>query len=568
MIAALHLVAGPRPRPSAPALLYSVSHACSVPTGIGDERGKGAAVATRKDQLDAFNFARRRMVANLVAPTATGSDEGAPRPVKTFATSIILSAIAVAAVAVLGVFKPAAPSGWQNGLAVDESTGAAYIYSKSNNQLHSVYNITSARLILGGNFAKYDVPDSTINDSGITIGAPVGILGAPEDVPSASDMTLTQWSLCQNEANPENQTQPGGATYLEIGYGPSTQTPVWTSASEQGIIVHDSQGNVFLVTGDYRYEVGNYNQESPAVINNLLTGLASDQYWAEGDYGYWVSDAWLSAFTLGHPITFPTLAGGVGGAAPANQIGKQVGDYGANQSGGHSVQTQDGVLQLDPFAYYLYAANMALAHTVSPINSSSLTAAAIESANNAHGSPTPDAEFTSGTYGDNWPQTQLNITGSVDDTTDASTQDLCVGYDGKYVYENGSSVPQLTTWLYFALPYGSPGGQFGLSQSDSGNLANVVLVRPGYGLIAQRLAGAYGSGGYEYLIEDSDYRYALQTVQTPATSTTAASTESAKVLLGYQYVTDEQVPQAWVNLIQGGATLNPTLAGMTPGSGQ
>jgi hypothetical protein len=69
-------------------------------------------VATRKDQLDAFNFARRRMVANLVVPTATGSDEGAPRPVRTFASSIILSAIAVAAVAVLGVFKPSAPSGW------------------------------------------------------------------------------------------------------------------------------------------------------------------------------------------------------------------------------------------------------------------------------------------------------------------------------------------------------------------------------------------------------------------------------------------------------------------------
>ncbi len=134
-------------------------------------------MATRKDQLDAFNFARRRMVANLVVPTATGSDEGAPRPVKTFATSIILSAIAVAAVAVLGVFKPSAPSGWQNGLAVDSSSGAAYIVQ--NNELHAVVNITSARLILGTNFVKYDVPDSTLNNSGMSIGAPVGILGAP-----------------------------------------------------------------------------------------------------------------------------------------------------------------------------------------------------------------------------------------------------------------------------------------------------------------------------------------------------------------------------------------------------
>jgi len=211
---------------------------------------KGQTVATRKDQLDAFNFARRRMVANLVVPTATGSDEGAPRPVKTFTTSIILSAIAVAAVAVIGVFKPAAPSGWQNGLAVDESTGAAYIYTKSNNQLHSVYNITSARLILGSTFAKYDVPDSTINNSGITIGSPVGILGAPEDVPSAAGMTLTQWSLCQNEKDPNNGAESGGSTYLQIGYTPSAQTTVWGSTSNEGIVVHDSQNDVYVLDGD------------------------------------------------------------------------------------------------------------------------------------------------------------------------------------------------------------------------------------------------------------------------------------------------------------------------------
>ena len=185
-------------------------------------------MATRKDQLDAFNFARRRTVANLVAPSATGSDEGAPRPIRTFASSIILSAIAVAAVAVLGVFKPAAPSGWQGGLAVDSSTGAVYI--DQNNELHSVYNITSARLILGTKFAKYDVPDSTLNNSGIPLGSPVGILGAPEDVPAAANMNLTQWSFCQNEKGTADETTPGGSTYLEVGYWPAASSTqgLWT----------------------------------------------------------------------------------------------------------------------------------------------------------------------------------------------------------------------------------------------------------------------------------------------------------------------------------------------------
>jgi hypothetical protein len=539
-----------------------------VPTGIGDEGDEGQTVATRKDQLDAFNFARRRMVANLVVPTATGSDEGAPRPVKTFTTSIILSAIAVAAVAVVGVFKPAAPSGWQNGLAVDESTGAAYIYTKANNQLHSVYNITSARLILGGNFAKYDVPDSTINGSGLTIGAPVGILGAPEDVPAASDMTLTQWSMCQNAANPADQSVAGGTTYLEIGYGPSAQTETWGSNSGYGLIVHDSQSDVYLIDGDYKYEIGNYAQ-SPSTVNDLLTGMNRDTTWSGGD-GFWVSDAWLSVFTQGSPIAFPELADGFGDpVTAAHQVGGHVGDYGQNASGvGGSVQTADGLLELSPFAYFLYAGNPALAqgsYRAASIPETSLTAPVIDSANPGT-APSPSALFAAGTYGTNWPSIDPSFNNSTD-TTQADTENICVGYDGKY--ENGNTVPQLSTWTSATLPYGTPGTQFGgLSQSGADNEAGVVLVRPGYGLVAQRLSGGYGSGGQEFLIEDSDYRYALVTVQTAATSTAQAGTESAKDLLGYQYVADEQVPQAWVNLIQGGASLDPTAAGMTPGNGQ
>ncbi|WP_034265663.1 type VII secretion protein EccB [Actinospica robiniae] len=525
-------------------------------------------MATRKDQLDAFNFARRRMVANLVVPTATGSDEGAPRPVKTFATSIILSAIAVAAVAVIGVFKPAAPSGWQNGLAVDESTGAAYIYTKSNNQLHSVYNITSARLILGSNFAKYDVPDSTINNSGITIGSPVGILGAPEDVPSASNMNLTQWSLCQNEKDPNNESLPGGSTYLQIGYGPSAQTAVWNATSHEGIIVHDSQDDVYLIDGDYKYEVGNYTDDAQNVAN-LLSGLQSDQYWTAGD-GFWVSDAWLSVFTSGAQITAPALLSGVGDPVTgAGQIGQHVGDYGLNYAGGGgSVQTADGLLELTPFEYYLYATNSALSGHVANIDSNKLTAIAIEGAN-AHGAPKASDLLASNTLGADWPTIEPSLDS---DAKLATSQNLCVGYDG--AYDGGGKVPQLTTWLYQSLPYGSPGGQFGLNQVGNNNEANNVVVRPGYGLVARRLTGDFNSGGKEFLIEDSDYRYELVDVKAASTSSSSSSPsstqtdQSAKTLLGYGEVADEQLPEVWVNLMQGGAPLDPTAAGTTPGNGQ
>lgn len=526
-------------------------------------------MATRKDQLDAFNFARRRMVANLVVPTATGSDEGAPRPVKTFASSIILSAIAVAAVAVLGVFKPSAPSGWQAGLAVDSSTGAAYI--TQNNELHAVYNITSARLVLGTKFQKFDVPDATLNGAGITIGSPVGILGAPEDVPSAANMNLTQWSFCQNEKEAD-ESKPGGSTYLEIGYWPSANSApqgLWTGNGQGAnfaLIVHDTQNNVYLVDGNYKYLVGNDDSDKENV-QNLLVAVAQGRKFVSDDVtGFYVSDAWLSAFQNGAQITYPTVTGlGNSVSGGSNQPGKKVGAYGANSgvSTGGSVQTADGLAQLSPFAYSLYTANPQLAADgVSSM--SALSPSQINLANNGHAPNNADV-FQQGTYGADWPQIAPTLVGA--NTQDPTSANICVGYSGSVV----GGVPQLTTWTSAQLPYGSPSQNFGLSQTTSNAAANVVLVKPGYGLIAQQT-----SGGLMYLIEDSGYRYGLAVDNNPSNSGSSSgsssgsgsnSTISAKDMLGYHNTAVEQVPDNWLYLIQGGATLDPLKAGETPGTG-
>jgi type VII secretion protein EccB len=516
-------------------------------------------VATRKDQLDAFNFARRRMVANLVAPTATGSDEGAPRPVRTFATSIILSAIAVAAVAVLGVFKPSAPSGWQAGLAVDSSSGAAYI--DQNNQLHAIYNITSARLLLGGKFQKFDVPDSTLNGSGIPVGSPVGILGAPEDVPAAGNMNLRQWSLCQNEKDSNDETVAGGDTYLEVGYWPtvaSTPQGQWTTDSGTAMIVHDTANDVYLIDGDYKYPLGN-DQTSENTVQDLLSAVGQNNPFVNGnETGFWVSDAWLSAFATGSMITYPKLDG-LGSPAGANQPG-DIGEYSpASAGGGGFVQTQNGIVKLGTFAYDLYTSNPSLKYNnVKAFPAGTLTQSAVNAANSA-GTPTASQVFESGTYGSNWPFVAPALEGT--DTSSPGNANVCVGYNG--ASDGGAAV--LTTWLSGQLPYGAPSSQFGLSQPGSTTYANVVMVKPGYGLIAQGSNGGSTGSGSEYLIEDSGYRYALLSDNT--TSSGSTTTVSARDQLGYANVAVETVPAGFLDLIQSGTDLDPDKAGQTPGNG-
>jgi type VII secretion protein EccB len=518
-------------------------------------------VATRKDQLDAFNFARRRMVANLVAPTATGSDEGAPRPVRTFATSIILSAVAVAAVAVLGVFKPSAPSGWQAGLAVDSSSGAAYI--DQNNQLHAIYNITSARLLLGGKFQKFDVPDSTLNGSGIPVGSPVGILGAPEDVPAAGNMNLRQWSLCQNESDPNNETVANGNTYLEVGYWPtvaSTPQGQWTTQSGTAIIVHDTANEMYLIDGNYKYPLGSDDQATENTVQQLLQALNQNNPLVNGNVtGFWVSDAWLSAFATGSAITFPKLDNLDDPTSGSNQLG-QVGQYGpASAGGGGYVQTADGVVKLNTFAYDLYTANPSLKyHSVKPFSAGVLTQSAVDAANSG-GTPNAANVFDSGTYGSNWPDVAPALEGT--DTSTPGNANVCVGYNG--ASDGGAAV--LTTWLSGQLPYGTPSTQFGLSQPGSTTYANVVMVRPGYGLIAQGSNGGSTGSGSDYLIEDSGYRYALLSDNTTTSGST--TTVSAINQLGYADVAVETVPAGLLDLIQSGTELDPDKAGQTPGNG-
>lgn len=517
-------------------------------------------MATRKDQLDAFNFARRRLVANLVVPTATGSDEGAPRPVRTFATSIILSAIAVAAVAVLGVFKPSAPSGWQAGLAVDSSSGAAYI--DQNNQLHAIYNITSARLLLGDKFQKFDVPDSTLNGSGIPVGSPVGILGAPEDVPAAGNMNLRQWSLCQNESDPTNETVPNGNTYLEVGYWPtaaSTPQGQWTSASGTAMIVHDTANEVYLIDGDYKYPLGN-DQTSENTVQDLLSALNQNSPFVTSNVtGFWVSDAWLSAFATGSAITYPKLDDLGSRPSVANQPG-DIGQYSpAGNGGGGFVQTTNGIVALGTFAYDLYISNPSLKYNnVKPFPSGTLNQSAVNAAN-AAGKPTASGSFDSGTYGSNWPFVAPALEGT--DTSTPGNANVCVGYNG--ASDGGAAV--LTTWLSGQLPYGTTASPFGLSQPGSTTYANVVMVRPGYGLIAQGSNGGSTGSGSDYLIEDSGYRYALLSDSTTTSGST--TTVSATDQLGYGTVAVETVPAGLLDLIQSGTELDPDKAGQTPGNG-
>lgn len=504
-------------------------------------------MATRKDQLDAFVFARRRMVANLVAPSHTGSDEAAPRPVKTFFTSAILSAIAVAGVAVLGVFKPSAPSGWESGLAVDSSSGAAYVYSPQDKQLHPVVNITSARLLLGTNFKKFDVPDSVINGPDTTIGAPIGILNAPPDVPTAGNVDLKQWTLCLDSANHADQRQPNGKTILEVGYGAGSDS---TALQNTAVVVHDPSNTNYLIDGDYAYPISQDN----AVTSQLVQVSVDPGHGA----GPWVSNAWLKAFRPGSQLQLPSVAGLGDPVAQPGQLGTNIGDYGTalgdnGQQSGYYIQTLDGLVQVNPFVYSLYKVGPAGSNK--HVHQLSLTGAQVLNAK-------PRPELTAPTSllnaGNDWPQNVVTLLDA--DGTSPGFGVLCAGFSsGSF----DGDPPHIALYYGTHLPQPLPTG---ITVQGSGqSAADYVLVKAGHAALAREVSGGNNlNSGSQYLVTETGIRYLM----TPSARLVGAAADaqpvSAAQMLQYDKVAVTTVPQSWMSLVPTGPPLNPAAAGGPP----
>jgi type VII secretion protein EccB len=506
-------------------------------------------VATGKEQIEALKFARRRMVANLLAPSPTGSDAGAPRPVKTFLASMVLGVVAVATMTVLGYLHPSAPSGWQNGLAVDDTSGAAYISYEG--ELHPVLNITSAKLILGNHFVKYDVPDSVINAQ--TIGGPFGIPDAPPDVPPAGQVNLTTWTLCQQAKVPTDQTTVGGQTVLEVGYGQGAATAI---AAGSGLIVHNSQGVNYLLYGDYSYQISNV----PGLAGTLSGGGSG----STPAVGPWVADSFLDAFYPGAPITdFPSVNVVKDLGKPVEQpdqpTGAVIGNYGVGPNGDDYVETSAGLVQVSQFVFDLYVGNGQLAiHHVADFNPA-LTQSEITNANAIDERANP-ADIQN--VGNTWPSTKVKIADLYADEPQYSV--ICVNYAGKFDPSQNETA-QLSLWYGTALPHPLATGE-GVLQSGSDTLANVVDVLPGHGALSRAVAGGTSlNAGALYLTVETGSRYELPPGATMTSPTTGQSvTTSAQQQLMYAAVAPEPVPENWMALVQVGAALDPDVAGQTP----
>jgi ESX secretion system ATPase EccB len=220
-------------------------------------------VWNRRDQVQAYQFLRRR----LVAAFTEGNPNTPERPGRRLAISGAVGAgvavLALAVFGVLGIIQHRSPHDWASGakVIVEKETGAKFVLD-GNGLLRPVLNYTSALLFLA---KQADVVTVSRTDLAThRRGLPIGIPNAPDELAPVANLETGPWTVC-SEARLDDVGLQRPKITVRVGYPAPTGT---TLGQGTALVVRDvTTSTTFVVTQGTRYRVS-----STGLLN--LLGLA------------------------------------------------------------------------------------------------------------------------------------------------------------------------------------------------------------------------------------------------------------------------------------------------------
>jgi type VII secretion protein EccB len=145
---------------------------------------------TTKVQVSGWRFLLRRLEHAIVRRDTRMFDDPLSFYGRAAALGVVISVLVLVGSLAMAYFKPQGKLGSGN-LFVDRATNELYLMVSG--RLHPVYNLTSARLVLGSPVEPTPVKGAELTK--LPKGQSVGIPGAPYATPVASDPTSV-WALC------------------------------------------------------------------------------------------------------------------------------------------------------------------------------------------------------------------------------------------------------------------------------------------------------------------------------------------------------------------------------------
>ncbi|MGW4563531.1 type VII secretion protein EccB [Streptomyces sp. NPDC004561] len=509
-------------------------------------------MASRRDQLNAYTFAKRRMLASFVQSSPDASDEGAPRPLRAILPGGIVGVVVLAAFGAWGMFKPTAPQGWdapgQKVIIASKST-TRYVVLKTDGkpQLHPVLNMASAKLVLSnqGDVEVVTVDESILDSGRIPHGVTIGIPYAPDRLPSDQEAgAAKRWAVCERPSGSGSSIQKAAFVLAKRDMGKTEDASeklqggelLYVATPDKKQYVVDAQGQAYQV-----------DATDTLLLQTLVGPNREPQQ---------VTREWIDTLHQGDRIVFPSIVGTAG--TPANAPGQL--DAQANRVGmvlrapvngteHYYVVLPGRVAPVSDFVAQLLLASKDLVRLGQAGHPQEVSAGAIE----------PGKPFAA-TY--RWPTEKPGAVNEASTAT-GSRNTVCnvlEHVDG----HNGATT--LSTWAGTDFPAVLATG------------SSSAYVTAGSGQLYRQFQGSETQAGPVFLVTDTGLRYALQSNDDSATDDKGIGitpqqrkqlqqeAKLAQTLLGYANVNPTPIPAVWSEFLPTGPRLSTAAARQPQGS--
>jgi type VII secretion protein EccB len=247
---------------------------------------------TTKVQVSGWRFLLRRVEHAIVRRDTRMFDDPLQFYSRAVSLGILLAVVVCLGAGLLAYFKPLGKRG-SDTLLVDRNTNQLYVVMPGSEQLRPVYNLTSARLVLG----KAGMPSAVKSEEldRMSKGQPIGIPGAPYATP-VSGAAESTWTLCDTVTRPQSVAPTVATSVIVLPL--TTDSSVGPMTPGQGMLV-SYEDRDWLVTDTGRHAIDLSDRAVTSAVGIPVTAKATP-----------ISEGLFNALPNSGPWILPLVPGG------------------------------------------------------------------------------------------------------------------------------------------------------------------------------------------------------------------------------------------------------------------
>ncbi len=201
---------------------------------------------TRRDLIHSRQFLRQRLLAALAVQKADPLDWSGRRMGGATFFSVMVTAVAFAAVGIYALIVPGGNTRWQacDAPIVEKETGAVFVCDTGRGEiLFPIANFASARLFHPDHHDHYLINAASLDWPRIGL---FGIDGAPDNLPTPKHLTTDPWTMCSRVS-----ADGAGVSILFAGLRPGGGRDL----GDEAVLVADPQGGKHLIWRGRRHQI-------------------------------------------------------------------------------------------------------------------------------------------------------------------------------------------------------------------------------------------------------------------------------------------------------------------------